>query len=192
MLKSVDEGVGQLRAALERTGQLDNTVFVFTSDEGYFFGEHGLSIERRLAYEESIRIPLIIRYPRRIRAGSYVDAMALGIDLAPTLLELAETKPVAAMNCRSLAPLFEKPKTPWRSSFLIEYFSDRTMQRMLNMGYQAVRTERWKYIHYTELEGSDELYDIGNDPYEMKNLIAERSSRGTLELLRAELQRLKR
>ena len=191
MLKAVDEGVGQMRAALERTGKLDNTVFVFTSDEGYFFGEHGLSIERRLAYEESIRIPLIIRYPKRIRAGSYVDAMALGIDLAPTLLELAQTQPAVAMNGRSLMPLIEGRKTPWRSSFLIEYFSDRTMQRMVNMGYQAVRTERWKYIHYTELEGSDELYDLENDPYEMKNLIAERSSHGVLESLRGDLQRLK-
>ena len=73
----------------------------------------------------------------------------------------------------------------------IEYFSDRTMQRMLNMGYQAVRTERWKYIHYTELEGSDELYDLKKDPYEMKNLISEPSSRGVLESLRADLQRLR-
>ena len=191
MLKSVDEGVGQMRAALERTGQLDNTVFVFSSDEGYFFGEHGLSIERRLAYEESIRIPLIIRYPKRIRAGSHCDAMALGIDLAPTLLEWAETKPAAAMDGRSLGPLLERRKTPWRTSFLIEYSSDRTMQRMLNMGYFAVRTERWKYIQYTELEGSDELYDLRSDPYEMKNLIAEQSSRGILGSLREDLQRLK-
>lgn len=191
MLKSVDEGVGQMRAALERTGQLDNTVFIFTSDEGYFFGEHGLSIERRLAYEESIRIPLIIRYPKRIRAGSHVDAMALGIDLAPTLLEWAETKPAVTMNGRSLAPLLQKSKTPWRTSFLIEYSSDRTMQRMLNMGYFGVRTERWKYIQYKELEGSDELYDLRSDPYEMKNLIAAPSSRGILESLRVDLQRLK-
>jgi arylsulfatase A-like enzyme len=70
MLKAVDESVGQMREALERAGQLDNTVFVFTSDEGYFFGEHGLSIERRLSYEESIRIPMIIRYPQLIRAGT--------------------------------------------------------------------------------------------------------------------------
>ncbi len=190
MLKSVDEGIGQLRAALERTGQLDNTVFIFTSDEGYFFGEHGLSIERRLAYEESIRIPLIIRYPKRIRAGSSVNAMVLGIDLAPTLLELGKTEPTVAMHGRSLVPLLAGRKISWRSSFLIEYFSDRTMQRMLNMGYKAVRTERWKYIHYTELEGSDELYDLRKDPYEMKNLIAEPSSRGVLKSLRAELQRL--
>src|SRR5258708_7539871 len=122
MLKAVDEGVGQMRAALESTGQLDNTVFVFTSDEGYFFGEHGLSIERRLAYEESIRIPLIVRYPKLARAGSHIDAMALNIDLAPTLLELADTKPAAPMHGRSLVPLLMNKKTACRMSFLIEYF----------------------------------------------------------------------
>ena len=95
------------------------------------------------------------------------------------------------MNGRSLAPLLKKRKTPWRTSFLIEYSSDRTMQRMLNMGYFAVRTERWKYIQYRELEGSDELYDLRSDPYEMKNLISEPSSHGMLESLRADLQRLK-
>ena len=94
-------------------------MFVFTSDEGYFFGEHGLSIERRLAYEESIRIPFLIRYPAKIRAGSHVNEMVLGIDLAPTLLELAKTKPAEAMHGRSLVPLLEGRKTAWRSSFLI-------------------------------------------------------------------------
>lgn len=190
MLKAVDEGVGQMRAALERSGQLNNTVFVFTSDEGYFFGEHGLSFERRLAYEESIRIPLIVRYPKKIRAGSHIDAMVLGIDLAPTLLELAETKPAAPMHGRSLMPLIEGRKTVWRTSFPIEYFSDRTMQRMVKMGYQAVRTESWKYIHYTELEGMDELYDLRRDPYEMRNLIGDSGVKVTIRSLRAELQRL--
>lgn len=192
MLKAVDEGVGQMREALERTGQLDNTVFVFTSDEGYFFGEHGLSFERRLAYEESIRIPLIVRYPRLIRGGSQIDAMALSIDLAPTLLEIAGARPAEKMHGRSLLPLLRNEKPDWRSSFLIEYFSDRTMKRMLNMGYQAVRTERWKYIHYTELQGMDELYDLQSDPYEMRNLIGEAPARTALESLRAELPRLLR
>jgi N-acetylglucosamine-6-sulfatase len=134
---------------------------------------------------------MIIRYPKLIRAGSHIDEMALGIDLAPTLLDLAQTKPAAPMNGRSLAPLLESRKTPWRTSFLIEYFSDRTMERVVNMGYRAVRTERWKYIHYTELEGADELYDLRSDPYEMRNLMADPASRGMLESLRAELQRLK-
>ena len=192
MLKAVDEGVGQMRAALERTGQFDNTVFVFTSDEGYFFGEHGLSFERRLAYEESIRIPLIIRYPKLARAGSRIDAMALGIDLAPTLLEIAGSKAAAPIHGRSLVPLLEGRVKSWRKSFLIEYFSDRTMERMVRMGYQAVRTERWKYIHYMELDGMDELYDLRRDPYEMRNSIGDPASRGELELLRTELRSLTR
>ena len=190
MLKAVDEGVGQMREALERAGQLENTVFVFTSDEGYFFGEHGLSIERRLSYEESIRIPLIVRYPRLIRAGFRIDAMALSIDLAPTLLEIGGATPVGKIHGRSLLPLLRGQKPAWRSSFLIEYFSDRTMQRMLNMGYQTVRTDRWKYIHYTELHEMDELYDLEADPYEMHNVIADPSARTTLRSLQTDLQSL--
>ena len=192
MLKAVDEGVGQMRAVLERSGQLDDTVFVFTSDEGYFFGEHGLSIERRLAYEESIRIPLIVRHPKLVGTGLRIDAMALGIDLAPTLLEFAGLKADAPMHGKSLLPLLAGRKTNWRRSFMIEYFSDRTMARMVNMGYQAVRTDRWKFIHYMELEKMDELYDLRSDPYEMKNLISEPTAKRTLESLRTELERLSR
>ncbi len=192
MLKAVDEGIGQMREALERAGQLENTMFVFTSDEGYFFGEHGLSIERRLSYEESIRIPMIMRYPKLIRGGTKIDAMVLGIDLAPTLLEIGRTRTAGKIHGRSLVPLLRGEKPEWRSSFLIEYFSDRTMQRMLNMGYQAVRTERWKYIHYTELQDMDELYDLHSDPYEMRNLIHAASLRRTRDALSAELQRLAR
>src|SRR5262249_41044679 len=89
MLSAVDEGVGTLLQALEESGDLDNTLFVVTSDHGYFYGEHGLSVERRLAYEESIRIPLLMRLPRLIKAGSTPEAMALTIDLAPTFIRLA-------------------------------------------------------------------------------------------------------
>jgi N-acetylglucosamine-6-sulfatase len=191
MLKAVDEGIGQMRLALENTGQLDNTVFVFTSDEGYFFGEHGLSVERRLAYEESIRIPLIVRYPRLIRGGTRIDAMALGIDLAPTLLELGGAGPMGGVDGRSLVPWLRGDKPEWRKSFLIEYSSDRTMQRMLNMGYQAVRTERWKCIQYTELKGMDELYDLEADPYEMRNLMGEPGAEGRVAELQGELRRLR-
>jgi arylsulfatase A-like enzyme len=188
MLKSVDEGVGQMREALERTGQMDNTVFVFTSDEGYFFGEHGLSIERRLSYEESIRIPLIVRYPKMVRAGARIDAMALGIDLAPTLLEMGGIQPAASIEGRSLVAWLRGQNPAWRTAFLIEYYSDRTMQRMLNMGYQAVRSDRWKYIHYTDLQGMDELYDLQTDPYELRNVIADRSA--PLDSLRTTLHQL--
>ena len=164
MLKAVEEGVGRILHALEKKRQLENTLVIFTSDQGYFYGEHGLSVERRLAYEESIRIPLLMRYPPLARAGSIVDGFALGIDIAPTVLEIAGAKPEYSMHGRSSLPLLRGDADHWRKSFAIEYFSDKTMPRISQMGYRALRTERWKYIHYTELKGMDELYDLGNGP----------------------------
>lgn len=179
MLASVEEGVGQILASLEKTGQLDNTLIVFTSDHGYFYGEHGLSVERRLAYEETIRIPLLIRYPRLIPVGTVREDFVLSIDFAPTFLELGGGKTTHPLHGRSL---FDR--TAPRKSFLIEYYSDRVFERMQNMGYQAVRTAQWKYIHYTDLEGMDELYDLTADPYEMQNVIDKPENRQTLAQLR--------
>ena len=123
--------------ALEKQEQLDNTLIVFTSDEGYFYGEHGLSVERRLAYEESIRIPLFMRWPKLIKAGGAIDEFALSIDLAPTLLEIGGAPAAMDMHGRSLVPLLRGEKIPWRDSFLIEYFSDKVFPRVVNMGYQS-------------------------------------------------------
>ena len=170
-LIAVEEGVAEVLKALKETNQLDNTVIVFASDNGYFYGEHGLSVERRLAYEESIRMPLLIRYPKAIKAGTVRDEFALNIDLAPTLLELAGVSGPTRMEGRSLVPLLKGAKTEWRKSFLIEYYSDKVFPRIRQMGYKAIRNERWKYIHYFELEGMDELYDLKADPYEMRNII---------------------
>jgi len=191
MLAAVDEGVAMLLESLEETGKLDDTVFVFTSDHGYWYGEHGLSVERRLAYEEAIRVPLLVRYPRLVQAGTTIDRFALGIDLAPTLLELARVKARHKMDGRSLVPLLRgEDPGKWRSSLLVEYYTDTVFPRVLNMGYKAVRTNRYKYIHYTDLDGMDELYDLKNDPYEMKNLIADPASQAALGQLKAELARL--
>jgi N-acetylglucosamine-6-sulfatase len=190
MLKAVDEGMGEVLRSLERLGQLDRTVVIFTSDEGYFFGEHGLSVERRLSYEESARIPMLMRYPGLARPGSHVEEFALGIDIAPTVMELAGVKPAYPMHGRSLVPALRGNAPDWRTSFLIEYFSDTTMPRIARMGYQALRTERWKYIRYTELEGMDELYDLQKDPYEMRNSIREHAA--MLPALRKELDALAR
>ncbi|HTM49197.1 MAG TPA: sulfatase [Bryobacteraceae bacterium] len=192
MFASAEEGVGRILKVLEKSGQLDNTFFVFTSDEGYFYGEHGLSYERRLAYEESARIPLMIRYPALIQPGSVVDAMTLNIDMAPTLLEVAGADPLRKVHGRSFLPLLKGDTKGWRTSFLIERFSDKVFPRVADMGYQCVRNERWKYIRYTELSGMDELYDLRSDPCEMKNLIHERAARNTLAQLKVELDRLLR
>src|SRR5258708_30529288 len=118
MFASVDEGIGRIWSVLQKSGQLDNTFFVFTSDEGYFYGEFGLSYERRLAYEESARIPLLIRYPAMIKPGGSVDGMTLNIDIAPTLLQIAGAEPLSNVNGRSFVPLLRGDAKGWRTSFL--------------------------------------------------------------------------
>jgi N-acetylglucosamine-6-sulfatase len=190
MLLGVDDSVGRILAALERKGMLNDTLVVFTSDHGYFYGEHGLNEERRLAYEETIRIPLIIRYPPMAMAGSTPLEMALSLDVAPTLLEAAGLQPGAEIQGRSLVPVLTQEAREWRTSFLIEYFSDTVYPRIRNMGYVAARTSRHKYIQYRELKGMDELYDLDRDPYEETNIIDRADARETLQTMQAELQRL--
>lgn len=180
MILAIDDGLGKIMTALEAKGELDNTVIVFTSDEGFFYGEHGLSEERRLAYEESIRIPMLIRYPPKIKAGITPSQMVLSIDLAPTLLELAGQRPDNWMQGRSMLPVIKGEAKDWRSSFIVEYFSDSVYPRIVNMGYKAIRTERYKYIKYNELQDMDELYDLKEDPFEMKNLAKDPQSEQTL------------
>jgi N-acetylglucosamine-6-sulfatase len=190
MLMSVEEGVGLIYDALKEKRLLDNTLVIFTSDHGYFYGEHGLSVERRLAYEEAIRIPLLMRYPPLIKAGATVDPFALSIDIAPTLLDLAGAAVPKNMHGRSLLPLVKGEKTEPRRAFLIEYYSDKVFPRMDKMGYQAVRSERYTYIHYTDLKDMDELYDLRADPYQIRNVIHDVGMRPILAEMREELQRL--
>jgi N-acetylglucosamine-6-sulfatase len=189
-LMAIEDSVGEILKALKATGQLDNTIIVFTSDNGYFYGEHGLSVERRLAYEESIRTPLLVRYPKAIKAGTVRDEFALNIDLAPTLLELAGVAVPSTMQGRSLVPLLLGKRVAWRSSFLIEYYSDKVFPRMTQMGYKAVRNQRWKYIRYNELAGMDELYDLKTDPYELNNLSNQPGTQESLARMKSELERL--
>jgi N-acetylglucosamine-6-sulfatase len=190
MLLGVDDSLGRILAVLEANGVLDDTVVVFTSDHGYFYGEHGLNEERRLAYEETIRIPLLVRYPARIKAGDVASQLVLSIDLAPTLLEMAGLTPGPGLQGRSLAPIFAGAPGTWRESFLIEYYSDTVFPRVLNMGYSAVRTTSAKYIAYRDLQGMNELYDLAADPYEERNLIAAPESAALRAALEAELERL--
>ena len=190
MLLAVDDSLGRIIATLTRKGILDDTLVVFTSDHGYFYGEHGLNEERRLAYEETIRIPLIVRFPRLAKAGSTPSEMVLSIDLAPTLLEMAGLTPGASIQGRSLVPVLAGKAQGWRTSFLVEYFSDTVFPRIKTMGYSAVRTGRHKYIQFRELKGMDELYDLEADPYELTNLVSKPDARELLGQMQGELQRL--
>jgi N-acetylglucosamine-6-sulfatase len=197
MMASVDEGVGQLFDALERQGTLDDTLLLFLGDNGYFFGEHGLGPERRFAYEEGIRTPFLLRYPRRFARGQKRRRMVLALDIAPTLVALAGGKAgdVATMQGRSLLPLAASDRVPgWRRSFMCEYFTENAMPWLHGMTYKAVRTETHKYIHWVQKSPTgaecDELYDLRADPYEMRNLARRASHAATVARLRRELARL--
>jgi len=199
MMASVDEGIGAILDVLERQGRLDDTFIVFLGDNGYFFGEHGLGPERRFAYEEGIRSPFVVRYPRKVKADSRRSELVICQDIAPTLLELAGRKPGAQIQGRSLLPLFApKGKSAgkhagWRKSFLVEYWAEQAMPWLVGMTYKAVRTDRYKYIHWVNRGTAgelDELYDLDHDPYELKNLNRSRAHAPVREKMRRELKKL--
>jgi N-acetylglucosamine-6-sulfatase len=193
MMASVDEGVGRILEALERTGQLEDTAIVFLGDNGYFFGEHGLGPDRRFAYEEGIRAPFVLRYPRKVKAGTRVRQLVLCQDIAPTFIELAGGKPGPQIQGRSLLPLLAGRRVPWRKSVLIEYWAENAMPWLVGMTYRAVRTDRYKYIRWinrARADELDELYDLDKDPYELKNLAGSRAVGSLKRRLRRELGKL--
>jgi arylsulfatase A-like enzyme len=193
MMAAVDEGVGDILATLERQGQLDNTCIVFLGDNGYFFGEHGLGPERRFAYEEGVRSPFLVRFPPLARAGSRINDLIICQDIAPTLIELAGGKPGAQIQGRSLLPLLAGQRKDWRKTILMEYWAEQAMPWLVGMTYKAVRTDRYKYIHWVNRGDAgelDELYDLHNDPYELKNLNASRKHKAVRTRLRNEMRRL--
>jgi N-acetylglucosamine-6-sulfatase len=205
MLLAVDEGLGRLFETLEATGQLDETMVVFSSENGYFYGEHALSLERRMPYEEGIRNPLLIRYPPLIAAGARVSELVSSVDLAPTVLEAAGAPIGNHIQGRSYLPLLvggsrgtaadaaraTLDAEPWRQSLLIEFYTfENPFPWLMDMDYRAVRTDRYKYIHWMQHPEHDELYDLEADPYEMENLADRPEMAEVRRELRAELARL--
>jgi arylsulfatase A-like enzyme len=167
-LHAIDENVGRLLATLDQLGLTENTVVVYSSDNGYYLGEHGLG-DKRSAYEESIRVPMLIRYPKLIKPNRTVDEMVLNIDLAPTWLELAGLPVPAEMQGRSWKPLLTETQgeKPWRQSFLYNYFLERGFQIPT---LTAVRTTSAKLIKYPGHEEWTEMFDLQKDPYEINNI----------------------
>jgi N-acetylglucosamine-6-sulfatase len=193
MMAAVDEGVGKILRVLEKKGELDNTFILFLGDNGYFFGEHGLGPERRFAYEEGIRSPFVIRYGKNIKPGSRIKDLVVCQDIAPTLIELAGGKPGPQIQGKSLLGLFGKKKKPWRKAVLAEYWAEQAYPWLIGMTYKAIRTERYKLIHWVNRDRNrelDELYDLEKDPHELKNLIANRAYGPVREKLRKDLKRL--
>jgi N-acetylglucosamine-6-sulfatase len=174
---------------LEETKALNNTLIIFTSDNGYFWGEHGLG-DKRAAYEESIRIPIAARYPPMIKAGARIDQLVLNTDIAPTMLAAAGLPAHKQMQGRSFLPLLQGKPNGWREDFLCEYYMEQNFARVPS--WEGVRTTRYKYIHYFDLKDMDELYDLSSDSGEMKNLIHEPRSKTVLESMRKLLGRYRK
>jgi N-acetylglucosamine-6-sulfatase len=186
-ITAVDEGIGPILKSLEDSKQLDNTFVVLTSDNGYFWGEHHLG-DKRWAYEESLRLPMLMRYPKLIQPGSRFSEMVLNVDMAPTMCDLAGARTPKEVQGRSVVPLLNHTAKDWRTAFLSEYFEEEGYPRVPD--WQAVRNEHWKYIHYTSLKNMDELYDLQKDSIEMKNLIYDAPS--TLSTMQKDLDKFNR
>ncbi len=189
---SVDESVGRLRAWLEETGQLENTIIVFVGDNGLLQGEHGM-VDKRTMHEPSIRIPMAVRYPALTKTAKTIDQQVLTEDMAPSLLELTGAPPLSSIDGRSWVTLVKSGDPGWRKSWFYYYNYEAEFPYTPNV--RGVRTEGWKYIHYPHGDGGPdrhmaELYDLRQDPEENRNLISDPTMAGTLQELRKELTRL--
>jgi len=194
---SVDDSVGRLLRLLQERGELDNTVIVFTTDNGLLEGEHGM-VDKRTMHEPSIRVPLVVRYPGLTSPSRphVVDAMVLTEDFASSLLDLCGLPPLPRSHGRSWKKLaMGQPDPGWRTSFLYHYNYEKQFPYTPNI--RGVRTERWKYIRYPAGEGlpdrhSAELFDLVQDPAESRNRIGDPALAPVVRQLQADLARLLR
>ncbi len=183
-LQAVDDAVARILRLLRKLGQDRNTIFVFTSDNGFTWAEHRLFLSKHCAYEECGHVPLVIRYPAGVAGGREESRLALTIDIAPTLAELARITPPAPVDGRSLVPLLAGSAAPWRQDVLLEGFDLGGAPR-----YHALRTMTWKYIENHDSSES-ELYDLVRDPYELDNRAGEFAYRVTITALQERLRAL--
>jgi arylsulfatase A-like enzyme len=179
-VSGIDKNVGRLLDALEDLRLEDNTLVIFTSDNGFYLGEHQLG-DKRSAYEESIRVPLIVRMPGSVRAGEISDEMVLNIDLAPTILEMAGVEHAdMGMQGSSLRPLLVGEGVSWRQAFLYEYWQENEFWKgpgaPRTPSILAVRTTTHKLVTYPDYENWTQLFDLEADPYEMRNLVGYRKA----------------
>ena len=188
-VQSVDDSVGQLLASLDKAGLARNTLVVYTSDQGFFLGDHGL-FDKRFMYEESIRMPFLVRWPAGIKPGTRSDALGLNIDFAPTFLELAGLPASADMQGRSLLPVLRgRAPADWRTSMYYRYYHDPGDHN--TRAHLGVRTRTHKLIHFWKKD-QWELFDLVNDPYELHNLYGEPGQEALTATLKTELARLKK
>jgi arylsulfatase A-like enzyme len=188
-VQSVDDNVGRLLDYLDRSGLRDNTVVIYTSDQGFFLGDHGL-YDKRFMYEPSLRMPFVVRWPAAIKAGGVQRGMAINADFAPTFMDLAGQRVPADMQGRSLVPLLKgEAPADWRTAMYYRYYHDPGHHD--TRAHYGVRTGTHKLIHFWK-QDEWELYDLTADPNELKNIYGDPGQTETVARLKAELGRLKK
>ncbi|WP_143306756.1 sulfatase family protein [Chitinophaga vietnamensis] len=180
--RSLDRNIGRILHYLDSTGLAKNTIVIYMSDQGFYLGEHGW-FDKRFMYEESMRTPMVMRYPGVIKPGTQVNEMVANVDIAPTLLQAAGVKVPADMQGRSLLPLFGK-KTTWRKAVYYHYYEFGTHHVYPHFG---VRTERYKLIRFYGPVDSWEFFDLQQDPHEIHNAYGENRYQQEIAALRKEL-----
>lgn len=188
-VQSLDDGIGRLLEALEREGLAKNTIVIYTSDQGFFLGDHGM-YDKRFMYEESLRMPFLVRWPAQIKPGTRADAIGVNVDFAPTFLDAAGLKPSSDMQGASLLPVL-RGRTPkdWRTSMYYRYYHDPGHHN--TRAHYGVRTNTHKLIYFWKKD-QWELFDLVKDPAEMRNLYGQPGQEQLTATLKAELQRLKK
>lgn len=181
MIEQIDTEVGRMLQALDETGQAENTIVIYMSDHGEMMGDHGIFLKGPYFYEGAIRVPMIIRWPGKYKAGLKSDALVEMIDLAPTLLEAAGIRPTIGMQGRSLTRLLTGETTKHRDSIYCEYFDSLALYDPPPMAV-CVRNEQYKMVYYQKLP-IGELYDLEKDPTETNNLWDVSSARAAREMM---------
>ena len=188
VVKSMDDNIGKVLDYLEENGLMDNTIVVYTSDQGFYMGEHGW-FDKRFMYEESLRTPLVMSLPKGFKRRGDVSEMVQNIDHAPTFLEIAGVEVPEDMHGVSMLPLLKGKKVRnWRTSLYYHYYEYPAVH-MVKKHY-GVRTERYKLIHFYDDIASWELFDLKNDPNELDNLYGRPEYAGVVAEMMEELKRL--
>ena len=190
VIKAVDENVGRLLDYLEQIGELDNTIIVYTSDQGFFLGEHGW-FDKRFMYEECQRTPLLVRYPKAVEAGTRSRALAMNIDLAPTFVEMAGLPVPDDMQGRSLREVLTsggKAPEGWRTGVYYHYYEYPSWHSVKR--HYGIRTADYKLIHFYNDVDEWELYDLKHDPHEMQNVYNDPAYADIRQELHRELEKL--
>ncbi|MFW6277208.1 MAG: sulfatase [Prolixibacteraceae bacterium] len=165
--KSVDDGIGEVMDYLEKNNLLDNTIIIYTSDQGFYLGEHGW-FDKRFMYEESFSMPLVMRYPKEIKPGTEVHGLVQNLDFAPTFLDYAGVKIPRDMQGKSLRKLVSGAEIPWREAVYYHFYEYPSIH-MVKRHY-GIRTERYKLMHFYYDIDEWEMYDLQTDPMEMNSV----------------------